>query len=87
MADRLLYLKLNLGQNTVYELTNKTEAKSSSVVGCLHRRYDMNNEIYLKRKPDDNTINVMIYDKATDLINTTRFTYVIQIFLEKIEED
>lgn len=87
MADPLLYLKLDLGQNTVY--THKqytTEAQNTLIVGDINNRFNKNNSIYMTRKPDNNIIKVSIYDKETNLINTSRFTYVIQLFLEKLDD-
>ena len=86
MSDPLLYMKLDLGQSTVF--THKAEwcsAASTLVVGDLNNRFNKNNAIQLTHAPDNNFIKVSIYDKTTNLINTTRLTYVIQLFLERID--
>ena len=85
MSD-LLYLKIDLGQNTV--LTHKadrSECPNTLIVGDLNNKFNKNNAIFLNSVPDNNFIKVSIYDKTTNLINTTRFVYIIQLFLEKVD--
>jgi hypothetical protein len=83
--SELLYLKIDLAQNTV--LTHKadrSECPSTLIIGDLNNRFNKNNSIFLNHVPDNNYIKVSIYDKTTNLINTSRLGYVIQLFLEKI---
>lgn len=80
-----LYLKMDLGQSTVFTTDkNYTQATNSYIVGELNKRFDLNNAIFLRSVPTNNVIKVSIFDKATNLINTNKLEYVIQIFLEKI---
>lgn len=86
MSD-LLYLKIDLGQNTVHtHKGDRSECPNTLIVGDLNNKFNKNSAIFLNHVPDNNFIKVSIYDKTTNLINTTRFGYVIQLFLEKIDE-
>jgi hypothetical protein len=80
-----LYLKIDLGQSTVFTTNqNYTQAENSYIVGELNKRFDLNNPIFLRCLPTNNVIKVSIFDKTTNLINISKFEYVIQLFLEKI---
>jgi hypothetical protein len=82
-----LYLKIDLGQSTVFTTDkNYTQATNSYIVGELNKRFDLNNAIFLRSVPTNNLIKVSVFDKLTNLINANNFEYVIQLFLEKIED-
>lgn len=86
MSDPLLYMKLDLGQSSVFiHKAERCEAASSLIVGDLNNRFNKNNAIQLTHAPDNNFIKLSIYDKATNLVNTSRLTYVIQLFLARID--
>jgi hypothetical protein len=84
MSDPLLYLKLNLGQSTVFaHKAERCEAPSTLIVGDINNRFNKNTAIQLTHLPNDNFIKVQLFEKTTNLINVSRMTYVLQIFLER----
>jgi hypothetical protein len=86
MSDPLLYLKLDLGQSTVFtHKTARCEAPSTLIVGDINNRFTKNTAIALGHLPDNNFIKVQLIEKTTNLVNVSRMTYVLQIFLEREE--
>jgi hypothetical protein len=81
-----IILKIDLGQQSnVFNCDDKTiTAKNTTDVGLIVNRYDINSPIYLARKPDNNIINVKLFDNDTGLLTAIKYDYVIQLFLEKI---
>lgn len=86
MSSPSLYMKVNLGQNTVFTNLNKdrTESHNTLIVGDINNRYDKSNSISLNSLPSNNVIKVSIYDKDTGLINTNTINYILQLFIEKV---
>jgi hypothetical protein len=86
MSDPLLYLKLDLGQSTVFtHKAERCEAPSTLIVGDINNRFNKNTAIQLMHLPDNNFIKVQLFEKTTNLVNVSRMTYVLQIFLEREE--
>jgi hypothetical protein len=85
MSTPALFMKLDLGQNTVYTNVNKdrTECHHTLIVGDINNRYDKSNCIYLNSVPSNNVIKCQIYDKDTGLINTNTMNYILQLFIEE----
>lgn len=86
MSSPSLYMKVNLGQNTVFTNLNKdrTESQNTLIVGDINNRFDKSNTLYINSIPSDNVIKVSIYDKDTGLINANTINYILQLFIEKV---
>ncbi len=81
-----LYVEVDLGISSVINATNSTvKGQTTTTLGKFITAYDLNNEIYLRNRPSNNTISVRIKDNNTGLINTSEeYVYFLQLMFEKV---
>jgi hypothetical protein len=73
-----LYTVINASRTQV-------QSQSTTTLGKFITTYDLNNEIYLKSRPCNNTVNVKIMDNNTGLVNNgVKYEYVLQLFFERV---
>lgn len=81
-----LYVQADLGISTVISASRfQVQGETSMCLGKFITAYDLTNEIYLKSRPSNNTINIKIMDNSTGLVNSgVRYDYVLQLFFERV---
>lgn len=78
-----LALSIDLGQTANYSV--EKNASNSRIIGVINDcKKQVNPPIYLKSRPNNNSISVKILE-TNGIVSTTTYDYVLNLHLEKIK--